>query len=195
MKLKRLLSILTVLTVLVIAPGAAMAQNFPSQQGGSTPSGQGGFPSQQGGQGGFPSQRGSFYQSQAFGFTLNFADPWTLAEQIGGPNDGFEGVIVTDGSSVVSLIGVTDSNTPQVIVQDVADNLGTPMEFMEVAVDEPQMAAAYYISGDGEMGARIFATTLSPSTAFIVAWLFPSAEYEVESERYNTLLDGLQLAQ
>jgi hypothetical protein len=195
MKLKRLLSILTILTVLVIAPGAAMAQNFPSQQDGSTPSGQGGFPSQQGGQGGFPSQRDGFYQSQAFGFALNFSTPWELADQIGGPNEGFEGVIVTDGSSVVSFIGVTDSNTPQVIVQDVADNLGTPMEFMEVAVDEPQMAAAYYISTDGQMGARIFATTLSPSTAFIVAWIFPAAEYEVESERYNQLLDGLQLIQ
>lgn len=193
MNLKRWLSILTVLTILVITPAAAMAQNFPSQQGGDSPAGQSGFPSQQGGQGGFPSQRGGFYQSPGFGFSLNFAGPWTLAEEIGGPGQGFEGVIVTDGSSVVSFIGVNDSSTPQVIVQDVADNLGTPMEFLEVAIDEPQMAAAYYISTDGRLGARIFATTTGPSTSFIVAWLFPSAEYEVESERYNQLLDGLQL--
>lgn len=194
MNLKRWLSILTVVTVLLIAPGAAMAQNFPSQQGGSTPSGQGGFPSQQGGQDGFPSQRGGFYQSQTFGFSLSFSTPWTVADQIGGPTEGFEGVIVTNGTSVVTLLGVDDSNTPQVIVQDVADNLGTPMDFLEVAADEPDVAAAYYISSDGQMGARIFAARLSPSTAFILAWLFPSSEYEGESEQYNQLLDGLQLA-
>lgn len=190
MKLSRWLSIMIVIATLLAAPGVSQAQNFPSQQGGGQSGGQGGFPSQ-GGQGAQEPARGSFYQSTEFGFSLTFNAPWSLVEQVGGPGQGFEGVVVSNGPSVVSFMGVTDSNTPQAIVQNVADNLGVPMNFLEVAADEPEVAAAYYISADGEMGARIFAATMSPSTAFLLVWLFPSAQYETESEAYNVLLDGL----
>lgn len=186
MKLTRWLSIVVVITALLAAPGVSLAQNFPSQQGGGQ--GQGGFPSQGGGQ---QPERGGFYQSTEFGFSLTFGAPWSLVEQVGGPGQGFEGVVVSNGPSVVSFMGVTDSNTPQTIVQNVADNLGVPMNFLEVAADEPEVAAAYYISADGQMGARIFAATMSPSTAFLLVWLFPAAQYEAESEAYNLLLDGL----
>jgi hypothetical protein len=188
MKLTRWLSIVLVVAALLAAPGVSLAQNFPSQQGGGGGQGQGGFPSQGGQQ---PAQSG-FYQSTDFGFSLTFGPPWSLVEQVGGPGAGFEGVVVTNGTSVVTFMGVTDSNTPQTIVQNVADNLGVPMEFLEVAADEPDVAAAYYISSDGQMGARIFAAKMDPSTAFLLIWLFPAAQYETESEAYNLLLDGLQ---
>jgi hypothetical protein len=187
MKLTRWLSILVVVAALLAAPGVSLAQNFPSQGGGGQ--GQGGFPSAGGGQ--QPAQ-GGFYQSTDFGFSLSFGPPWSLVEQVGGPGAGFEGVVVSNGPSVVTLMGVNDSNTPQTIVQNVADNLGVPMEFLEVAADEPEVAAAYYISADGQMGARIFAAKADPSTAFLLIWLFPAAQYETEAEAYNLLIEGVQ---
>jgi hypothetical protein len=187
-KLTRWLSIVVVLAALLAAPGVSLAQNFPSQQGGGQQGG-GGFPSQGGG-GQQPT--GGFYQSTDYGFSLTYGPPWQLVEQVGGPGQGYEGVVVSNGVSVVTFMGVTDSNTPQVIVQNVADNLGVPMNFLEVAADEQDVAAAYYISDDGQLGARIFALKLDPSTAFIIVWLFPAAQYETEGEQYNALLEGLQ---
>ena len=190
MVMRRFLAVIMVLGLFVTMPALAGAQNFPSQQGGGGGS-QGGFPSQ--GDGGFGSQgRGGVYQSTIYGFSLNVLAPWEILEQAGGPGENFEGVVLSNGTSVVTFLGVEDSSTPQVIVENAAANLGSPMTFLEALVDEPDMAAAFYISDDEQMGARVFAARMSPTSAFVIVWLFPAAQFETEVEQYNALIDGLQ---
>jgi hypothetical protein len=111
---------------------------------------------------------------------------------IGGPGEGIEGVSLWNGTSVVYLFGVNNSDSPQAIVETVAGNLAVPMSFLEVVTDEPTVAAAYFVSDDANAGARIFAAKLSPSTAFVIARIFPPMLLQTESDDYNRLMDGVE---
>lgn len=188
--------IAVVLVVVALAglPAVAAAQTggFPSQQGGGQ-SGGGNFPSQGGG-GGIQGQsgRGGVFESQQFGFVFEWGPEWELTGEVN--ESGFDAVGVTNGvSNLVIMAFNPGGDSPQTVVENIA--AGTEiadLQFAEVVFDEPDRAAAYYVSQAEGVGYFIDAIARDPSTTLGVVWRFPLDQYEQEFEAFVAVMEGFQ---
>lgn len=132
-----------------------------------------------------------FFQSQLFGFSMQWGAEWTVFQQ-GSTGTGVEGVQLGNGVSSVVAMGVTTAGTPQDTVLRALDTLASPVQLVSVVFDEPGRAAAYFISTDQQIGVFIDAIVLDAQSQLVVLWAFPPAQYDAEFNRFLNLMAGLQ---
>jgi hypothetical protein len=108
-------------------------------------------------------------------------------------HEGTEAITLTNGVSYVSVGGTTRQETPQDVVTEIAEDLGNGQwTFRNVSADEPNIAAAYFDTPQGEVGFFLAVQVTSPSTRFFIIWEHPVAEWEMEHTAFSALMEGLQ---
>jgi hypothetical protein len=153
---------------------------------------------------------GSPYESQLFGYSIAFAQPWQI---VAGPDvsDSVDYIQLSDGASNVDLVGVAEGLTPSACMDRIYDQvilhgveglvLVGPHAGGEAIVSTPQEAVEVwdfsFIADNGQRYDNTFyarCVTLEPGQSIlIITQESPQSAYPAEAAAREELLQGLTL--